>query len=200
MFTGLVDGIARVLGTEAARGGLRLDLELGPAGVGARLGESICVAGCCLTVAGLDGSRMRFELSPESLRRTRFGALRMGDPVNVERSLRVGDRLGGHFLTGHVDGIGTVERVETQGDFALHAYRPPGVLVPLLIPKGSVGVEGVSLTVAGLEDGGVFTVALIPETLRRTTLGGLRPGDRLHMEGDLLGKFVLRQLELRGLA
>lgn len=199
MFTGIVEGLAPLLEATPARGGLRLVLDLGALADGVRDGDSVCTAGCCLTVVELAGTRAAFELSQETLARTRFGALRPGEKLNVERSLRLGDRLGGHFLTGHVDALGTVARIERQGDFALHAYHAPAALLPLLIPKGSVGVDGVSLTVAELLPEGGFRVALIPETLRRTTLGALRPGDRVHLEGDLLGKYVQRQLQL-GLA
>ena len=197
MFTGLVEGKARVLAAAAARGGLRLELDLGPVAEGVRPGDSICVAGCCLTVMALEGARAAFELSPETLAKTHLGAALAGARLNVERSLRLGDRLGGHFLTGHVDALGRVLRIEAEGDFARHTYHAPPALEPLLVPKGSVGVEGVSLTVAELHRDGQFAVALIPETLQRTTLGELRVGDALHLEGDLLGKYVLRQLGVR---
>lgn len=194
MFTGIVEGTAPVVEAVPARGGLRLVLDLGPFAAGLRRGDSICIAGCCLTVATLDGPRGAFELSPETLARTRFGAVQPGSLLNVERSLRVGDRLGGHFVAGHVDGVGRVESIRQQADFAEHVYAAPPEVAPYLIPKGSVAVEGVSLTVAALLSPGRFAVALIPETLERTTLGRVRAGDPLHMEGDLIGKFVLAQL------
>lgn len=196
MFTGIVEGTATVTRAEERPPGLFLELALGPLAEGVGRGDSVCVAGTCLTVVGREADRLGFDLSRETLERTRLGRVRPGEPLNVERSLRVGDRLGGHFVTGHVDALGEVVRVERQGDFAVHAYRAPETLEPLLVPKGSVAVEGVSLTVAALHPGGVFEVALIPETLERTTLGGLRPGDPVHLEGDLLGKFVLRYLAL----
>ncbi len=209
MFTGIVEGMARVSRAENARGGLRLVLDLGPLARGTGPGDSISVAGCCLTVVAHGPEGTVFELSPETLARTRFGRLEPGQRVNIERSLRVGDRLGGHFVSGHVDGLGRVERCEEQGDFSLMTLWAPSDLGPYLIPKGSVAVDGVSLTVAEMEslesgesgESGVrFTVALIPETLERTTLGQGVPGGPVHLEGDLLGKFVLRQLELRGVA
>lgn len=195
--------MARVSRAETARGGLRLVLDLGRLAQGTGPGDSISVAGCCLTVVAHGGEGTLFELSPETLQRTRFGRIRPGQRVNIERSLRVGDRPGGHFVSGHVDGLGRVEGAEEQGDFTLLTlWAPPG-LEPYLIPKGSVAVDGVSLTVADLGspgEGVPFTAALIPETLERTTLGEAAPGDPVHLEGDLLGKFVLRQLELRGAA
>ncbi len=196
MFTGIVEGTATVTRAESRPEGLYLELDPGPLAEGVGHGDSVCVAGVCLTVISREGSRLGFDLSQETLDRTRLGRIGPGERLNVERSLRVGDRLGGHFVTGHVDGLGEVVQVEPQGDFAVHAYRAPEALEPLLVPKGSVAVEGVSLTVAALRPGGVFEVALIPETLERTTLGTLRPGDPLHLEGDLLGKFVLRYLAL----
>jgi len=203
MFTGIVEGMARVSRAETARGGLRLVLDLGNLAQGTGPGDSIAVAGCCLTVVAHGAQGTVFELSPETLERTRFGRLGPGQRVNIERSLRVGDRLGGHFVSGHVDGLGRVAGAEEQGDFTLMTLWAPPELEPYLIPKGSVAVDGVSLTVAdmtSLAAGVRFTVALIPETLERTTLGEAAPGDPVHLEGDLLGKFVLRQLELRGAA
>lgn len=194
MFTGIVERAARVTAVAQIPGGCRLSLDLGPSAEGVRRGDSICVAGACLTVVGLDGATATFDLSLETLDKTRFKDLRPGAGLNIERSLRLGDRLGGHFVTGHVDGLGEVLAIEDQADFSVHTYRAPAALHPYLVPKGSVAVEGVSLTIAELRDGGVFTVALIPETLERTTLAELQPGGRVHLEGDLLGKYVQRCL------
>lgn len=194
MFTGLVEGTARVQTLSREGGGARLVLELGPLAEGLAPGASVAVAGCCLTVVGEPGPATLFELSPETLAKTRLGSVVAGDRLNVERSLRAGDPLGGHLVTGHVDGVGRVEAVSQEGDYAEHIYRAPEEVAPYLVQKGSVTVEGVSLTVAELRPDGAFTVALIPETLARTTLLDLRPGDPLHMEGDLLGKYVLRYM------
>ena len=150
-----------------------------------------------MTVEALDGTTARFGVSPESLDRTTLGRLGPQGRVNLERSLRVGDRLGGHFLTGHVDALGELLAIERQQDYAEYRFRAPLDFAPLLVPKGSVGIDGVSLTVAAL-DGADFTVALIPETLQRTTLGGMEPGHAVNLEGDLLGKYVLRILEQSG--
>ena len=195
VFTGLVEGMGAVLAAQEDGGGRVVEIDLGPLAEGVSLGDSIALSGACMTVDALDGAQAAFRVSPESLARTTLGTLKPGDRVNLERSLRVGDRLGGHFLSGHVDGLGELLAIDEQQDFAEYAIGFPAGFAPLLVPKGSVGVEGVSLTVAALAEDR-FTVALIPETLRRTTLGRLRPGARVNLEGDLLGKYVLRALSL----
>ena len=197
MFTGIVEGMGRVTAAESAPGGLRLEIDLGPLAEGVGPGDSVAVAGACLTVARIADTRSLFDLSTETLHKTRFGEVRVGDELNLERSLRLGDRLGGHFVTGHVDGLGEVVSVEAQGEFAVHVYSAPAAVRPYLVPKGSVVVEGVSLTVATQPAADRFEVALIPETLERTTLSRLAPGDPVHLEGDLLGKYVHQYLATR---
>jgi riboflavin synthase alpha subunit len=153
------------------------------------LGESVAVNGVCLTVVEAGAGRLAFDLAEETLRVTTLGELRTGDPVNLERPLRFDGRLGGHLVLGHVDGIGRVTAVGPEGEGArLEVEVPPG-LRPFLIPKGSVAVDGVSLTVAGLADT-AFAVALIPHTLEVTTLGQRRPGDPVNLEMDVIGKYV----------
>jgi riboflavin synthase len=198
MFTGLVEGMGTVLALEPAQEGLRILVDLGGFAEGVGLGDSICTGGTCLSVTTIDGSTVSYDVSPETLEKTSLGALKNGSKVNIERSLRVGDRLGGHFLTGHVDGLGSLVAIEQQGDFAVYTFDCPANVWPLLVSKGSVGVEGVSLTVASLEKDHQFTVALIPETLERTTLGALEPGMPVNLEGDMLGKYVLRFLQQAG--
>jgi riboflavin synthase len=198
MFTGLVEGMGTVLALEPAQEGLRILIDLGPFAQGVGLGDSICTGGTCLSVTTIDGSVVSYDVSPETLEKTSLGSLVDGSKVNIERSLRVGDRLGGHFLTGHVDGLGSLVAIEQQGDFAVYTFECPPNVWPLLVSKGSVGVEGVSLTVASLENDRQFTVALIPETLERTTLGALKPGMPVNLEGDMLGKYVLRFLQQAG--
>jgi riboflavin synthase len=198
MFTGLVEGMGTVVALEPAQAGLRIVVDLGPFAEGIARGDSICTGGTCLSVTSKDGSLVSYDVSPETLQKTSLGSLICGSKVNIERSLRVGDRLGGHFLTGHVDGLGSLVSVEKQGDFAVFTFACPPNVWPLLVSKGSVGVEGVSLTVASLENGQRFTVALIPETLERTTLGTLELGMPVNLEGDMLGKYVLRFLQQAG--
>lgn len=194
MFTGLVEGMGTVHARHPIEEGEQLWVDLGNLAEGLALGDSVCTSGACLSVASQEGSRVRYDVSPESLQKTTLGSLEKGSKVNVERSLRVGDRLGGHFLSGHVDGLGTFLKREEQGDFALFTFQTPASFWPFLVSKGSVGIEGVSLTVAALLEDRCFTVALIPETLQKTTLGSLQAGDPVNLEGDLLGKYVLRFL------
>jgi riboflavin synthase len=191
VFTGLVEAVGAVRASRPEAGGQVLEIELGAVAEGVRPGDSICVAGACLTVVVLRGSVAAFAVSPETLLRTGLGRLDAGAPVNLERSLRVGDRLGGPFLTGHVDATGRLLRIRRQEAFAEYRFEAPAGLRALLVEKGSVGVDGVSLTVARLHPDG-FEVALIPETLARTTLGALREGASVHLEADLLAKHVAR--------
>jgi riboflavin synthase len=196
VFTGLVEGMGELRANRPAPGGRRLEVDMGPLAQGVRTGDSVCVHGVCLTVAGLAGPVAAFDLSGETLDRSCFAGMEVGRKVNLERSLRLGDRLGGHFLTGHVDGTGRLREASPAGGFAEHRFAAPAGLLPLLVEKGSVGVDGVSLTVSCLHDDG-FSVALIPETLARTTLGALRPGEPVHLEADLLAKHVARLLAAR---
>lgn len=198
MFTGLVQSIARVTRREEQPAGLRLWLDLGPLAEGQLLGASIAVAGCCLTVVQFEGTQASFDLSPETLAKTRFTDIQVGQAVNIEAALRAGEPLGGHFVSGHVDGIGRFLSREQQGDYQVQRFVAPQEIDALLVPKGSVTIDGVSLTVAELFPENQFSVALIPETLQRTTLGGLSEGTSVHMEGDVLGKFVHAYLERRG--
>ena len=163
------------------------------------VGASLAVSGVCLTVIELVPEESLVELSPETLRRTTLGALRAGSEVNLEPALRMGDPLGGHWVQGHVDGTVAVLAVDTAGDHREVTCELPEDLAPFVVEKGSVTLDGVSLTVAALGSGR-FGVALIPHTLEVTTLGGVRAGDRLNVEVDLLGKYVHRALALRGLA
>jgi len=189
MFTGIVEGLARVARLERAGPAARLTLDLGKLARGARAGDSICVNGCCLTVERLAGRRAVFFLAEETLRRTALGDLRAGDAVNIERSLRAGARLHGHIVQGHVDGVGRVaSRSHGPGQvlFRLSAPRP---LLGGMIEKGSVAVDGVSLTVIDVVRTG-FSFMVIPHTAQVTNLGRRRPGERVNLEVDVVGKWV----------
>ncbi len=198
MFTGIVEHAGRVVSLAPAGEKSVLRVDLGPLAEGCRAGDSISVAGVCLTLTGPpERGTGTFEAVAETLSRTTLGALRPGSRVNLERALRAGDRLGGHLVQGHVDGMGTVRLLGgPEGACALAVSTPPEILGNLIL-KGSVTVDGVSLTVASL-DGAGFAVALIPATLEVTTLGALREGDRVNLEADPLGKWVRRLLEEAG--
>ena len=193
MFTGLIETIGRVVSANRTAAGVRLRVDLGPAADGARPGDSVNLSGACQTLAAVDGPVADFDTVAETLARTTLGGWGTGTAVNVERSLRPGDRLGGHFVAGHVDATGRVlDSRDRAGGWVLRV-EAPDALWPEIAPKGSIAVDGVSLTV--VEAGPpAFTVALIPTTLRETTLGRLAPGDRVNLETDLLAKYVRRAL------
>jgi riboflavin synthase len=191
MFTGIVETLGHVGRLDpGAGGGRRLAVSVpDEAGWRLALGESVAVSGVCLTVVDTATGRLGFDLGEETLRVTTLGGLVAGDPVNLERPLPFDGRLGGHLVLGHVDGVGEVTAVQPEGDSARLDVAVPGRLRPLLIPKGSVTIDGVSLTVAVLGED-TFGVALIPHTLAVTTLGRRRRGDRVNLEMDVIGKYV----------
>lgn len=192
MFTGLVETVGEVTQAEGAAP-LRLTVRAALPLTEIVLGESIAIDGCCLTVVQASADGLVFEAATETLQRTTLGKLRPGARVNLERALRFGDRLGGHLVAGHVDGVGTVHALE-QIDSALYmSIAAPQDLAPLLAPRGSVTVAGVSLTVTAVR-GAVFTVALIPHTLAVTTLKTFEVGDPVNLEADLLARYVERLL------
>ena len=201
MFTGIVTERGRVVEAPGAsdRGGARLVVGHSAA-LAAKLepGASIAVVGVCLTVVEqgeADGAaRSVFDLSPETLSRTTLGALRAGDEVNLEPPLSAGDPLGGHWVQGHVDTTTAVSKVEEQGDHRVVTFNLPAGLETGVVLKGSITIDGVSLTIAALDDR-TFDVALIPHTLEVTTLGALKPGDRVNVEGDVLARYVQKAVE-----
>jgi len=195
MFTGIVEIVGRVVSLERAATA-RLTVDLSGIAEGVRPGDSVAVDGVCLTVTHIDGTRGSFDVGEETLRRSTLGALRPGDRVNLERALRVGDRLGGHFVLGHVDAVGTIARLDRRDDQATLVVRAGADLVARLVPKGSVAVDGISLTVGriGPEE---FTLFIIPHTLRNTGLAGKAVGDLVNIELDIIGKYVERLLDAR---
>lgn len=190
MFTGIVEARRPVARADRHPGGLALGLDLGALSEGVAIGDSIAVNGCCLTVETLEDRIATFHLMDETLGLTTFGTVAVGDERNVERSLRVGDRMGGHFVSGHVDGVGEVLSIDvvSKGQTDLTVGLPDG-LADLVIPKGSIAIDGVSLTLSKLEPARA-TVSLIPHTLQVTTLGLLSVGDPVHLEMDMIGKWV----------
>ena len=189
MFTGIVGEMGTIEATSATPDGARLRLSAPDTAPGCAIGDSVAIDGCCLTVVETGGGALEFDAVAETLRRTTLGSLRPGDRVNVEAALRMGDRLGGHWVQGHVDGVGEVTAVEPDGDGVRVTFAAPEAVARYTIEKGSVCVAGVSLTVAAYDDDG-FTVALIPHTRAVTTLGTLAPGTRVNLEADLVGKYV----------
>lgn len=192
MFTGLIEDVGEVLAIDATPGGQRLTIasrlsgELAP-------GDSIATNGVCLTAVTVSSTTWTADVSPETLRVTSLGALTPGRPVNLERPLAVGSRLGGHFVQGHVDGTGRVESIEDEGDFRRVRISYPAPLAPYFIEKGSVAVDGISLTIAALEDGW-FEVQIVPHTWAHTNLAAAVPGTPVNLECDMIGKYVVGSL------
>jgi riboflavin synthase len=197
MFTGIVEELGRVRAITHADGGARLDITCTEVIADAAIGDSIAVNGCCLTVVELGDDRWAADAQIETLDRTTLGGLAPGDPVNLERPMRLGDRLGGHLVLGHVDGVGEIVKVEPQADGSARVtVRAPDDLARYLVEKGSVTVDGVSLTITTVS-GAEFGVALIPHTLAVTTLGVRNAGDRVNLEADMIAKHVERLLVIR---
>ncbi len=194
MFTGIIEAVGSV--TEIAPHGelTRLTVEAPSVTEGVRVGDSIAVNGGCLTVTRVDRGSFCFDAVPETLARTSLGDLRVGSRVNLERALAAGARLDGHIVQGHVDGTGRVQRLERAGDDVRLYVGCDPEFAGLLVEKGSVAIDGVSLTVVGAGRD-AFDVALIPHTLAVTTLGGLEPGSRVNLEADVLGKYVKKYLD-----
>lgn len=196
MFTGLVTAVGRVRAARPDAGGLELEIEAPYEGL--ELGESVAVDGACLTVKRAGPGWFGVHVVSTSLDRTGFGGYAAGRRVNLERALRVGDRLGGHIVQGHVDGLGRVAGVGSRDDAWLVDIEVPAELWRISVPLGSITVDGVSLTVNAKREPAIIQVSLIPFTLQHTTLGERRPGDAVHVEGDTIGKYVDALLRERG--
>lgn len=193
MFTGIIQDVGRIRSWRARGAGQVLAVDTALDTGTFELGESVAVNGVCLTVAAVAPGSFEADVSPETRRRANLGALAVGARVNLERALRPVDRLGGHFVLGHVDGTGTVRQRRPQGEFEEITFDAPGPVRRYLVEKGSVAVDGVSLTVFACDPAG-FSVAVIPHTLGRTTLAGCRAGDGVNLEADILGKYVEKLL------
>ncbi|RMG53232.1 MAG: riboflavin synthase [Acidobacteria bacterium] len=193
MFTGIVEEMGTVRRLERRGGSVTLEVAAGKTLHGTRIGDSIAVNGACLTVTALGRDTFTVDLAPETLRRTNLGRLRPGDGVNLERSLAIGDRLGGHFVQGHVDGVGRVEALRPEADAVIVSFAAPAEIMRYVVPKGFIAVDGVSLTVVDRLRGG-FTVSFIPYTLAHTIAGRYRAGSVVNLEADILGKYVERFL------
>ncbi len=201
MFTGLVELLATISDMRPEPPGMRLAISASKftrdAAKPVSIGDSIAINGCCLTVVGVDGDKISFQAGDETLRRTNLGGLKARSKVNLERSLRVGDQLGGHFVAGHVDAVGSLESRNDDGEWSTCWFRAPAELARQMASKGSIAIDGVSLTLVDVE-AERFSVMLIPHTLANTTLGQLQPGDTVNLETDVLAKYVARQLNAEG--
>jgi riboflavin synthase len=189
VFTGLVREVGTVVSFDDGR--LRLESSLAAA-----IGDSVSIDGCCLTVVDGDRRTLGFDAVPETLARTTLGRLQPGDRVNVEPALRAGEPLGGHYVQGHVDGVGRVRSVEDEGEGCRVWVDAPPEVLRYCVEKGSIAVDGVSLTVAGVDEAG-FAVALVPHTLAATTLGSLAAGEEVNLEADVLAKYVEKLARIR---
>jgi riboflavin synthase len=194
MFTGLIEAVGTVAGATPGAAGIRLVIDT-PLAASLTPGESLAVNGVCLTVVSADAAgRVQMDVSPETARITTLGAVTPGLLLNLERSLTVGARLGGHFVQGHVDATGVVDAVEAQGESRWLTIRYPSTLAPYIVRKGSIAVDGISLTVAAV-DAGRFSAQIVPFTWRHTNLEATVPGAAVNLESDILGKYVVRALQ-----
>jgi riboflavin synthase len=194
VFTGIVRERGRVAAVDGGADGVRLRIEAPETARRVAIGDSVSIDGVCLTVTELNGVAVAFEAVPETLSRSTLGTLRAESEVNLEVALRAGEPLGGHYVQGHVDGVGRVRAVEPEGDGRRIWIDAPPEILRYCVEKGSIAVQGVSLTIADLDDAG-FAVALIPHTLAETTLSELEPGDGVNLEADVLAKYVERLLQ-----
>jgi riboflavin synthase len=196
MFTGIVREIGRIASAEDGDGGLELSVEAPQTATGLAVGDSISIDGVCLTAETVENGHVTMHAVPETLARSTLGSLCAGDAVNVEPALRAGDPLGGHYVQGHVDGIGRVRSVEVEGDGRRLVVEAPPEVLRYCVEKGSISIDGVSLTIAGLDER-TFGVALVPHTLQATTLSSVAPGQEVNLEVDVLAKYVERLLQGR---
>lgn len=191
MFTGIIAGVGTIVKKKANSSGLSLTIETNDIAKDLKKGSSIAVNGACLTVKEIEKSAISFDIMNETIKKTTLNYKKVGDRVNLEPALRVGDELGGHFVYGHADGVGEIISVEDIGNDRLLTIKPPKDLEKYIVPQGSIAIDGVSLTVAKLS-GTTFTVSLIPFTLENTILGELKAGDKVNLENDMLAKASLK--------
>jgi len=198
MFTGIITSVGRIAATEPCQAGRRITVDATWPEPDLVLGESIAIDGACMTVIDFEDNRFSVEVSQESLARTTLGNRNPGDRVNLERALQVGDRLGGHFVSGHVDDQGFLASRVSSGDCVEMAFELPRNLLPYIVHKGSITIDGISLTVNEVDDeGATLSVMIVPHTLAETSLGDRAPGDPVNLEVDVLGKYVERLLATR---
>ena len=191
MFTGLIEEKGKVVRTESAAGGIRLVVEAPKVSGDMRVGDSVSVNGVCLTAVSVSAPTLKFDVVRETVERSTLGRLKPGNAVNLERPLRAGDRLGGHMVLGHVDGTGTLAEIRKSGGGTIFRFESPAEIMGYVVEKGSIAVDGISLTVADLGPNW-FTVAIIPHTMASTTLGEASVGSEVNLETDIIGKYVYK--------
>jgi riboflavin synthase len=194
MFTGLIEAVCTVASVRHSGDGIQLTVDLGKLAEESEISDSIAINGVCLTVAGLQGSLASFDVSAETLAKSTLGTLKPSSAVNAELALRPTDRLGGHFVQGHIDGTATIKAIDRRGQFADIKFAAAPELLDQMVVKGSVAVDGISLTIANM-DQDCFSAAIIPETLEKTTLGAAKIGDIVNIETDIIAKIIKKQLE-----
>ncbi len=194
MFTGLVEAICTVKSVSPVSRAMRLAIDLGKLAEETKIGDSIAINGVCLTVAKFAGSLADFDVSSETLTKSTLGKLKPSSPVNTERAMKATDRFGGHFIAGHIDGVATIKTIDKQGQFADIKFAASPELLDQMVAKGSVAVDGISLTIAELDQNS-FSAAIIPQTLEKTTLGKAKIGDTVNIETDIIVKTIKKQLE-----
>jgi len=196
MFTGIIEGLGTISAVRSAGQGKRLAIEADFDLDRTKIGDSLCVSGACLTAVSIEGRRFEVDVSPETLQMTTFGRANIGQRVNIERALRLSDRIDGHLVSGHIDGVGTIRQRETRGNAVIVSIDVAGSLADYMIVKGSVAVDGISLTINQCEAAG-FTVSIIPHTAKMTTIGFKGNGEAVNIETDMLGKYVERFMHAR---
>jgi len=194
MFTGLIEAVCKVKSARRSGNAMLLTIDLGGLADDSRIGDSIAINGVCLTIAELGGDIASFELSGETLLKSTLGKLKPSSQVNVERAIKAADRFGGHFVQGHIDGTATIKAIDKHGQFADMKFAAGTDLLDAMVVKGSVAVDGISLTIASMDQNS-FSVALIPETLKKTTLSKIKIGDEVNIETDIIVKTIKKQLE-----
>jgi riboflavin synthase len=191
MFTGIIEGLGTISGIRSAGQGKRLTVEADFALDGSKLGDSISVSGACLTAVKIDGKRFEVDVSPETLQTTTFGQAKVGERINIERAMHLSDRIDGHLVSGHIDGTGVVKQRESLSNAIIITIGLDASLTRYMITKGSIAVDGISLTINTL-DPDCFSVSIIPHTAQWSTIGLKRRGDRVNIETDMIGKYVER--------
>ena len=194
MFTGLIEAVCTVMSVRRSESTMLLSVDLGELADDSKIGDSIAINGVCLTIAKLEGSIATFELSGETLARSTLNKLKPSSQVNVERPIKAADRFGGHFVQGHIDGTATIKAIDKRGLFADMKFAAEPGLLNAMVVKGSVAVDGISLTIAGIDQNS-FTVAIIPGTLNKTTLSKVKIDDEVNIETDIIVKTIKTQLE-----